>query len=109
MLADSLVVDATRIALAILLDTGALIIWDIGTRSPRRLIADVRVGVREPSALMRGVLRFLAGAVALYAAASISAPVVTSAFDFTVIECGALITALAVEQLVGPALRTTRR
>jgi hypothetical protein len=104
-----LALDALRIALAILLDTAALVIWDIGTRSPMRLFADVRAGLRERSAIIRGALRAFAGVVALLAAVAVSAPVATRGVDFTIVECWALVTALVVEQLVGPNLRTRRR
>jgi len=105
----SLVIAAVRIALAILLNTAALVIWDIGTRSPVRLIVDVRAGLREKSAIIHGVVRLTIGAIALLAAATISAAVANRAADFTVVECWTLVTALVVEQLVGPDLRTRRR
>jgi hypothetical protein len=99
---------ALRIAVAILLDTAAVVIWDIGTRSPVRLIAEVRAGLGRRSSVARGGVRLVAGALALLAAAAISAPVATRAVDFTVIECWALVTALVIEQLVGPDLRARR-
>jgi hypothetical protein len=105
----SLAFDAVRIALAILLDTTALVIWDIGTRSPLRLVADIRAGLHDRSAVMRGIVRLIIGMLALLAAANISAPVANRAIDFTIIECWALVTALVVEQLVGPDLRAGRR
>ncbi len=104
-----LALDALRIALAIVLDTAALVICDIGTRSPLRLFADVRAGLRERRAIVRGMLRVAAGILALTAAVAVSAPVATRTVDFTIIECWALVTALVVEQLVGPDLRTRRR
>jgi hypothetical protein len=108
-LSSLLAVDALRIALAILLDTAALIIWDIGSRSPLRLFADVRAGLRERRAIVRGMLRVVAGVLALMAAVAVSAPVATRAVDFTIIETWALVTALIVEQIVGPDLRIRRR
>jgi predicted lysophospholipase L1 biosynthesis ABC-type transport system permease subunit len=91
------------------LDTAGLVIWDIGTRSPLRLFADVRAGLRERRAIVRGVLRVVAGVLALLAAVAVSAPVATRTLDFTIIECWALVTALVVEGLVGPGLRIRRR
>jgi hypothetical protein len=108
-LSSQLAVDSLRIALAILLDTAALVIWDIGTRSPLRLFADVRAGLRKGRVMVRGLLRVVAGVLALMAAVAVSAPVATRTFDFTIIECWALVTALVVEQLVGPDLRAGRR
>jgi hypothetical protein len=100
---------AVRIALAISLDTAALVIWDIGTRSPVRLVLDIRRGLQRKSSIGRGLLRFAAGTLALMLAAAISAPVVARSIDFTIIECWALVTALVLEQLVGPDLRARRR
>jgi NCAIR mutase (PurE)-related protein len=106
---SSLTIPAVRIALAILLDAAALIIWDIGTRSPARLLADVRAGLREARARTLGVARFLTGALALVLAAFVSAPVASRSVDFTIVECWALVTALILEQLIGPDLRARRR
>jgi hypothetical protein len=97
------------IALAILLDTAALIVWDVGTRSPVRLISDVRTGLRQKSVALRGCLRFVIGALALVAAAAVSAQVANRPVDGTIIECWALVTALVIEQLIGPDLRARRR
>jgi hypothetical protein len=92
-----------------LLDTAVLIVWDIGTRSPVRLIVDVRAGFRERSTVIRGLTRLAVGVIGLLAAATVSASVATRAADFTIIECWALVTALVIEQLVGPDLRARRR
>jgi len=88
-----------------LLDTAALVVWDIGTRSPLRLLVDVRAGLHERAAIVRGLVRLALGALALLAAVGVSAPVATRAGDFTVIECWALVIALVIEQLIGPDLR----
>jgi hypothetical protein len=106
---SSLAFDALRIALAILLDTTALVIWDIGTRSPLRLFADVRAGLRERRSIVRGMLRLAAGALGVTAAVAVSAPVATRSVDITILECWAVVVALVVEQLVGPDLRSRRR
>jgi hypothetical protein len=102
-------VNAVRIALAIVFDTAALIIWDIGTRSPGRLLADVRAGLGERRSIVRGVLRAVAGALAMAAAVAVSAPAASRSSDLSVIECWAIVMALAIEQLVGPVLRFRRR
>lgn len=108
MVTASLALAAVRIALAIMLDTAALVIWDIGTRSPLRLFADVRAARHDRRAVMRGFVRLAVGVVALIAAATVSAPLASRAADFTIIECWALVTALVVEQLLGPDLRARR-
>ena len=109
MLSAPLLWAALRIAFAIVLDTAALIIWDIGTRSPARVVADLRSGARNRVSIARGSLRFLTGALALVAAASLTAPIVRAPWDATIIECWALVTALVLEGLVGPDLRARRR
>ena len=100
---------ALRIGLAIVLNTVALLVWDIGTRSPFHLVRDIRDGLHRPAAVSRGLARLAIGAVALLAAATVSAPVAARPLDFTIIECWALVTALVIEQLIGPDLRTRRR
>jgi hypothetical protein len=109
LLTLSFALDALRIALAILLDTAALVVWNIGTRSPVRLFADVRAGLKQRSAVLLGLARFAIGVLAIAAAVAVSAAVASRAADFTVLECSALIVALVVEQLVGPDLRARRR
>ncbi len=109
MVTDSLIFNALRIAVAIVLDATALVIWDVGTRSPVRLVSEVRAGLRQPVTVLRGFVRLITGVLALVVAAVVSASVATRAFDFTVIECWALVTGLVLEQLVGPALRALRR
>jgi hypothetical protein len=96
---------AVRIALTILLDTAALVIWDIGTRSPLRLVADVRAGLGERSTILVGLLRLTLGSIALVFGVAISAPVASRPADFSIVECWALVTALVLEQLLGPDLR----
>jgi hypothetical protein len=100
---------AVRIALAIMLDTAALIIWNIGTRSPARLLSDIRSGLQRKSAIVGGLMRFAAGTLALILAAAVCAPVTSRPIKSTVIECLGLVTALVLEQLIGPDLRARRR
>jgi hypothetical protein len=109
VIATSLAVAAVRIALAILLDAAALIVWDIGTRSPVRLVADIRAGLQHSTAIVQGLIRLAIGLLALFLGALVSAPVAVRPVDFTIVECWALVTALVVEQLIGPDLRARRR
>ncbi len=109
MITASLAAAALRIAAAIVLDAAALVIWDIGTRSPARLLADVRAGLREKSAAGRGLVRLVVGFAALVAAAAVSAPIASRPADFTIVECWALVIALVLEQLLGPDLRARLR
>ncbi len=106
MLTASLFSHALRIALAILLDTAALVLWNIGTRSPLQLWADIRAGWRRPPVVARGVVRFLTGAGALVLGAMVIAPLDVYGSFFAV---GALIAAFVVEQLIGSDLQFGRR
>ncbi len=94
-----------RFALAIVFDALAFTIWDIGTRPPLRLVHDVARGLRVPSVLARGVLRFLIGFGLLFLAAVVARPAMPTMRAFTLIETGMIVAALLVEQLVGPDLR----
>lgn len=102
----SLLSHALRIALAILLDTATLVLWNIGSRSPLRLWADIRAGLRRPTVVVRGVVRFLTGAGALVLGAMVIAPLDAYGSFFAV---GALIVAFVVEQLIGSDLQFRRR
>ena len=105
----SLVLAATRVGLSIVLDSFAFIVWNIGTRSPPALLRDIRAGMLHAPVFAAGLLRFAAGALALVAAAAVSAPLAASSFDATVLVCWALVVALVIEQLIGPDLRALRR
>lgn len=94
-----------RLAIAIVLDACAFVIWDVGTRAPLRLLSDIRTGLRRPLSIRRGAVRFAVGLAAVFAAAAIAMPVAARVGDVTVVEFLTLIAALAVEQLVGPDLR----
>ncbi|MFN2460232.1 MAG: hypothetical protein ABR591_06055 [Candidatus Velthaea sp.] len=97
-----------RVAAAIMLETIAFAVWDVGTRSPVRLIADVRAGVRQPVSFRRGCFRFLVGIIALSGAAILTAPAVPRSGQWALLLALTLIAALLVEQLIGPDLRTRR-
>lgn len=100
---------ALRFAIAIVLDALAFIVWDVGTRPPLRLGRDIARGVRVPRSFALGLLRFIVGAVLLFAAADVARPGMPTMQAFTFIETGMLIAALLVEQLVGPDLRRQLR
>ena len=98
-----------RFALAIVLDAFAFVVWDVGTRPPTRLLRDIARGVRVPTAVGRGTIRFLIGALLLLLAAFVARPAMPSAHAFTVLETGMLIAALIVEALIGADLRRSPR
>ena len=100
---------AVRFALAVAFDALALVVWDVGTRPPRRLASDVAAALRRPRNLLAGILRFAVGAALLVLALVVAQPAIPSAQAFTVIETGMLIAALIVEQLIGDDLRRVAR
>jgi len=81
------------------------VIWDVGTRSPRRLLGDVAAGARVPARLAAGLTRFAIGLGLLLLAALVAAPAIPTTRAYTVLETGMLIAALIVEQLLGDELR----
>ena len=84
-----------------------LIIWDVGTRSPSRLIADIVKASRNARALFYGAIRFLVGL--LFAAFSVALMLFVVPENevqrYTLYEIGAFLTALAVEFLIGDDVR----
>jgi hypothetical protein len=94
-----------RFALATLLDALAFVVWDVGTRPPRRLLHDVVTGAREPARLRAGLIRFCIGFLLLVLAGLVARPALPTLRTYTVMETAMLIAALIVEQLVGDDLR----
>lgn len=95
-----------RVAGAIVLDTLAFSIWNIGTRSPATVLRDVRSRVRDRSALATGVLRVAIGLIFIVAATVLLWPAVADPqSDFAATEIFAFIVALGLEHLVGPDVR----
>lgn len=89
-----------------MLDATALIIWDIGTRPPRRLLTDMRVGMHDRTILLVGILRFLAGAIILALGVISAFPLVRHRGDFSIVQVWIMIAALVVEQIVGEDVRS---
>jgi hypothetical protein len=94
-----------RFTIAILFDALAFVIWDVGTRSPRRLLRDVAAGIRVPARLAAGLMRFAIGFGLLLLAALVASPAIPTMRAYTILETGMLIAALIVEQLLGDDLR----
>ena len=97
----------TRVLGAIACASIALIVWDIGTRSPSRLLVDIARAARKPPELFKGAVRFLIGLVfvALSVALMFFAVPENEFSRYTLYEIGAFLTALAVELLVGDDIR----
>ncbi len=79
--------------------------WDVGTRPPLRLLRDLWAGLGKPAVVLRGIVRFVIGAVLMYLAVVVALPAIPTVTAYTVIEAGTLVAALIVEQLVGEDLR----
>jgi hypothetical protein len=91
----------------VLLHALAFIIWDIGTRPPARLLADIRGAASSLRALARALWQFVLGLAILCAGAMLmlSVTVVDVRRDFAVLEGIAVLAGLAIEMLLGPSLR----
>lgn len=85
----------------------AFIIWDVGSRSPSRLLSDLRSGFASPRILAAGLWRFGLGAVVLVAGAllMLSVTLVDIRGEFSVLETIAVVAGLFVETLVGGTIR----
>lgn len=92
---------------SILCAAAALIIWDVGTRSPARVLADA-IGARaSTTALIRGMVRLIVGLVFIAVSVGLlyfSLPV-NEFGRFTMYQIGAFLAALTVELLIGEEAR----
>ncbi|MBV8600625.1 MAG: hypothetical protein JO359_03565 [Candidatus Eremiobacteraeota bacterium] len=85
----------------------AFVVWDIGTRPPSRLFAQVGAGFRSARTLARGIWRFVLGALLLVAGAllMLSVTVADVRSEFTILESSAIVAGLLIEILVGDPIR----
>ena len=85
----------------------AFVIWDIGTRTPAKLLGDFRDASASLPIFARALWRFVLGLVVLLAGATLtlSVTVVDVRRDFTVLEGIAILAGLLLEMLLGPSLR----
>lgn len=104
-----MVADALRFAIAILLNALAFTVWDVGTRTPLRLAADVAEAARSRRRLGAGLGRFAGGLVLLVGGGLVARPSLPTASLYTVVETVLLAVAILVEQLIGPELRARAR
>jgi hypothetical protein len=99
-----------RLLCAIALETLALIVWNIGTRPPDRLLRDVQGAWRNPGALARGVVAFVAGSVLIAAAAVLILPALPDPVDeFAPVEIIMFLAAIVAEHLIGDDVRRAVR
>jgi hypothetical protein len=95
-----------RLAGAIVLETMALAVWNVGTRAPARALRDVVRSLNNRRALLTGTLSLFVGLVFVAAATILLLPTVTDVrTDFVPIEVFTFLTALALEYLIGNDLR----
>ncbi len=97
---------ALRIGGATLLETLALVIWNIGTRSPLRVARDMWAGLVRRRALFSSAVRVVVGVIFFVAACVTLLPAIDDATrDLLPIELLTVVVALAIERLVGDDLR----
>ena len=95
-----------RIAGAILLETLAFVLWNVGTRSPLAVLSAIRLNAKRPRILVAGALAALVGLIFIAAATVLLLPAIADLeADFVPIELGTLLVALALELLIGNDLR----
>jgi hypothetical protein len=87
----------------------AFSLWNIGTRPPAQLIADVRRGFSDLAILRRGLFYFLAGVIAVAVGYFVLDPTKARVHNPAVIDVIPIATALIIEQLIGPDLRARYR
>ncbi len=95
-----------RVCGAIVLDTLAFVVWNVGTRSPLEVIAAVRRALLARRPLFAGILSGLVGLIFVTAASVLLLPAISAPqIDFVPAELFTLLVALALEHLIGNDLR----
>jgi hypothetical protein len=98
-----------RLALAIIADAGAFLLWNLASRSPARLVRDLATGFSRPSTALLAVARTTGGFTLLVIGAALVLPLSIQLRTFTVLETWTVLTGLLVEQLIGADLRRAPR
>jgi len=95
-----------RIAGTIVLETLALVVWNIGTRSPLQLVRDIRNAVGKPRAILAGIVTFLIGLIFVAAAMVLLVPAIPyPAAYLAPVGVITFLVALGTEFLIGNDLR----
>jgi hypothetical protein len=95
-----------RLAGAIVLETFALAVWNVGTRAPLAVLRDVSRAVNNARALAMGVLSLIVGLVFVAAATVLLLPAIGDvSADFVPVEIFTFLAALTIEYLIGNDLR----
>ena len=103
---DALADAFARVAGAIVLDALAFIVWNVGTRPPLQLLADIRAGVGRPRVALAGCASAIVGFVFVVAATVLLVPAIADpARDLSLAEFVTILVALGVELLVGDEVR----
>ena len=80
----------------------ALIVWNIGTRSPAGLVRDVRRAAGNPRVVAAGFASLFVGAIFAAAATVLLWPAVSDNLDLLIpVEIFVFVVALGVEYLIG--------
>jgi hypothetical protein len=96
------------VALAILADACAFLVWNLASRSPAALARDLTSGLTRPAVAANGAARFAGGLFLLAAGAVLLFPLTLETRTFAVLETWTVLTGLLVEQLIGSDRRTRR-
>jgi hypothetical protein len=99
-----------RLAGAIALETLALTVWNVGTRSPLALMRDVARAGRNPRKLLEGFISLLIGLIFVAASTILLLPDVPApSVNLVPLEIFTFLVALSIEYLVGGDLRNLGR
>jgi hypothetical protein len=95
-----------RVAGAIVLETLAFIVWNVGTRSPIGVLRDARAALRDGRKLFAGIICTIVGFIFIVAASILIVPICADPdVDFLPAELFTLLVALAIEHLIGNDVR----
>ena len=81
------------------------IVWNVGTRTPLELVSDIRRAGRDARAFFLGLIAFAVGLIFIVAALVLVLPAIGVDADVWPTLVLMFVVALAIELLVGPALR----
>ena len=95
-----------RVAGAIVLQTLAFVIWNVGTRSPLAVFEAMRAAIKDRRSLATGAAAVAVGFIFIAAATVLLLPAIADVeSDFVPAQLGTLLVALGLELLVGNDLR----
>lgn len=99
-----------RVAGAIILETLALAVWNVGTRSPSIMLHDVVRAGRNVRTLLAGIISLLVGLIFVAAATVLILPDLPDpSTELVPLEIFTFLVALMLEYLIGNDLRSLAR